>query len=71
VFLVRGRFNNRYYAMKLMNKKFIVDNERESIVENERFIMEAARHPFLVELFYAFETENYFAFIMECNVAVM
>ncbi|MBS1890183.1 MAG: hypothetical protein JST59_02740 [Actinobacteria bacterium] len=28
VFLVRGRFNNRYYAMKLMNKKFILDNER-------------------------------------------
>jgi serine/threonine protein kinase len=24
VFLVKGRFNNKYYAMKLMNKKFIV-----------------------------------------------
>lgn len=64
MFLVRSRFDNRYYAMKLMNKKFILENERESIVENERFIMEAARHPFLVQLFYAFETENFFAFVL-------
>jgi serum/glucocorticoid-regulated kinase 2 len=39
VFLVKGKFNNKYYAMKLMNKKFIIENERESIVENERYIM--------------------------------
>jgi serine/threonine protein kinase len=26
VFLVKGIFNNRYYAMKLMSKKFITDS---------------------------------------------
>jgi serum/glucocorticoid-regulated kinase 2 len=34
VYLVKGNFNNKYYALKLMEKKFIIDNSRESIVEN-------------------------------------
>lgn len=67
VFLVRAKFNNKYYALKLMKKKFIIENERESIVENERYIMEVAKNPFLVELHFAFETENHFAFALECN----
>ena len=34
VFLVKGNFNNRYYALKLIDKKFIIDSERDGIVEN-------------------------------------
>lgn len=34
VYLVRSTVNNKYYAMKMINKKFILDSEREGIVEN-------------------------------------
>jgi serine/threonine protein kinase len=34
VFLVQCGFNGKYYAMKLVDKKFILENEREGIVEN-------------------------------------
>ena len=32
VFLVRGNFDNKYYALKLISKDFIVDSAREGIV---------------------------------------
>lgn len=32
VFLVRGNFNNKYYAMKLIDKNFIIETERDGIV---------------------------------------
>lgn len=34
VFLVRGNFNGKYYAMKLISKEFIIETERDGIVEN-------------------------------------
>jgi serine/threonine protein kinase len=34
VFLVRGNFNNKYYAMKLIDKGFIMETDRDGIVEN-------------------------------------
>lgn len=32
VFLVRGNFNAKYYAMKVIDKKFIMDTDRDGIV---------------------------------------
>ncbi len=32
VFLVKGNFDNKYYALKLISKDFIVDSSREGIV---------------------------------------
>jgi serum/glucocorticoid-regulated kinase 2 len=32
VFLVRGNFNGKYYAMKLVDKQFILDTDRDGIV---------------------------------------
>lgn len=34
VFLARGNFNNKYYAMKLIDKKFILETDRDGIIEN-------------------------------------
>lgn len=40
VFLVKGTFNNKYYAMKLIDKKFINESDRKGIITSERCILE-------------------------------
>ena len=39
VYLAKGLFNNVFYALKLINKEFIMDTERDGIISNERFIL--------------------------------
>ncbi len=34
MYLARGKFNGEFYAMKLIEKKFIIESERETIVES-------------------------------------
>ncbi len=36
------------FALKLIDKKFIIDNNKEIIVKNERNIMVEIDHPFLL-----------------------
>ena len=53
------------YALKLIEKDFIIKNKKEVIVRNERNIMTKLKHPFLLKLEYAFESKNYLGFVME------
>lgn len=43
----------------------VVKNKKKKIVMNERNIMVNSKHPFLVNLKYAFEAEKYIVFVME------
>lgn len=54
VFLCRSRFDNEFYAMKLIDKEMIVKNKKKRIIMNERNIMKESKHPFVIELKYAF-----------------
>ncbi|EAR98079.1 Serine/Threonine kinase domain protein (macronuclear) [Tetrahymena thermophila SB210] len=66
VYLVQKKDNGKMYALKLIEKKFILTNKKEQIVQNERNIMTMMQgHPFLLQLDYAFESKNYIAFAME------
>jgi len=67
VFLVRSAFNGKFYAMKLINKKFIIDSEREGIVENERYILGEVKSDFMTKLEFCFETNNHFVLVIECK----
>jgi len=50
---------SRIMAMKVLKKKEIIDSKIETVhTKAERHILEVAKHPFIVELFYAFQTEN-------------
>lgn len=53
------------YALKLIDKSFIIKNKKEVIVQNERNIMTLIDHPFLLKLEYAFESKSYLGFAME------
>lgn len=54
VFLCRFKGDGKFYALKLIDKDFIVKNKKKKIIMNERNIMEAAQHPFIVDMKFAF-----------------
>jgi serine/threonine protein kinase len=59
VTLVRHKASNSLYAMKVLKKASLVLHLKEA--ENtkaERQILEDVSHPFIVKLFYAFQTKD-------------
>ena len=67
VYLCRGY--GRLMALKVIDKNFIIENEKENIIDNERMILErCSNHPFITSLYLSFETKKYLIFCMEyCN----
>ncbi|KAM3133920.1 hypothetical protein pb186bvf_014035 [Paramecium bursaria] len=65
VYLVRYKVNGKFYAMKLIDKEFVLQNKKQDLIQNERDIMSVIKHPFTVKMEYAFESKNYIIFIME------
>ncbi|XP_055372944.1 ribosomal protein S6 kinase beta-1 isoform X2 [Condylostylus longicornis] len=69
VFQVRktaGRDANKYFAMKVLKKASIVTNQKDTAhTRAERNILEAVKHPFIVELVYAFQTGGKLYLILE------
>lgn len=53
------------FALKLIDKQFIIENKKEIIVSNERNIMTSILHPFLLKVEYIFESKSYLGFVME------
>ncbi|KAJ3382627.1 Ribosomal protein S6 kinase beta-1 [Lobulomyces angularis] len=57
VFLVKKRNAQSYYAMKVLKKASLIVHQKDTEhTLNERNILEAVQHPFIVKLFYAFQT---------------
>ncbi|CAD8055386.1 unnamed protein product [Paramecium primaurelia] len=65
VYMVRKKDNGKFYALKLIDKKFIFENSKEIIVQNERDIMSRMNNQFVTPLHYSFETKYYIAFVLE------
>ncbi|CAD8178759.1 unnamed protein product [Paramecium octaurelia] len=65
VYLVKKKQSSRFYAMKIIDKKIIIEKKIENIIENERNILAVTQHPFLNKLEYALECPNHLIFITE------
>ncbi|XP_037948954.1 serine/threonine-protein kinase N isoform X7 [Teleopsis dalmanni] len=68
VILSQLRQNNQYYAIKALKKGDIISrDEVESLLSEKRIfeVANAMRHPFLVNLFACFQTEQHVCFVME------
>ncbi|KAM3129187.1 hypothetical protein pb186bvf_018742 [Paramecium bursaria] len=65
VYMVREKKTGQFYAMKLIEKKPILQQNKQSIIQNERDIMSILNHPFIVGLQYAFESRKYLVFVLE------
>jgi len=65
VLQVRYRPSGEIYAMKQLNKKRIIDrNEIQNTVSEKNILMQL-NHPFLVQLYYSFQTESKLYFVMD------
>jgi len=54
VFLCRFKKDGNFYAMKVIDKDVIDKNKKNNIITNERNIMKASKHPFIIEMKFAF-----------------
>ena len=52
------------YAMKVLNKKFIVESENVTRAVAEHDILSMIHHPFLVELHFAFQSEEHLFLVL-------
>jgi len=65
VLQVRKKDNGKIYAMKVLNKKNILDNNELEHTKTEKDILQKLAHPFLVNLNYSFHTPDKLYFIMD------
>jgi len=54
-----------YFALKEMNKAKIIDKQSDSSVLSERELLSKLRHPFIVNMYYAFQDNNSLYLIMD------
>ena len=65
VILVKNDLNNKLYAMKILNKKYIIKKNQVQHTQNERVMLEKLKHPFIVRLNYAFQDSKRLYFVTE------
>ncbi|KAI8327313.1 kinase-like domain-containing protein [Blakeslea trispora] len=68
VMLAEDKYDKRLYAVKVLKKRFIIDNDEIESLRSEKRIFQAAnraRHPFLIGLQSCFQTESRVYFVME------
>ena len=58
VLLVKNKYTEKYYAMKILNKEFLKKEKQINHTKTEREILEKINHPFIISLKYAFQTKN-------------
>ncbi|KAI7866174.1 kinase-like domain-containing protein [Spinellus fusiger] len=69
VFLVKHQSSSTLYAMKVLKKaSFVLHGKSAEHAKTERQILEDVRHPFIVKLFYAFQTPYSLHMILEYAV---
>ena len=65
VVLVKNETNNKLYAMKILDKKYIVQKKQVNHTQTERVLLEKLKHPFIVRLNYAFQDSKRLYFLTE------
>ena len=67
VFRVRCKFDGEIYAMKVINKKYLIRNQQLRYAVTECNVLKQAQSPFILTLHYAFQTpENLYMIIDYC-----
>eukprot|EP00347_Sterkiella_histriomuscorum_P002658 403367298 len=65
VFLVEEINSKSQFAMKMLDKAKVLEQELLRYTVTEKEILQKSNHPFIVKLFYAFQTSKYFFLIQE------
>lgn len=64
-FLVRSKHNLRFYAIKVLSKDKIVKTKQIEHTNNEKTILEAIQHPFIINLWGAFQDDSNLYMVMD------
>jgi len=68
VMQVREKASGRHLAMKVLNKKRVIDMGQVDNIMIERRVLEQINHPFFVNLHYAFQTKDKLYLVLDfCN----
>lgn len=65
VYLVELKTNNKKYAMKVLQKKRLVEQNIMRYIITEKNVLSRVKNPFIVRLYFSFQTEEYLYLIME------
>ena len=65
VFLVQHVANHKLYAMKVIRKDVILENEQMENIQLEKDILRQIDHPFLVNMEYVFQNDYRIYFLMK------
>ncbi len=65
VYLVQLLSNSKYYAMKVLCKSKILSQNIVRYVVTERNVLSNIHHPYVVQLYYAFQTSEFLYLILE------
>jgi serine/threonine protein kinase len=57
--------NSKKFAMKSMKKQFLIGNNQIKYAVSEAEIMKELDHPFVLKLYYTFQTPEYLHMVME------
>ncbi|KAJ1499484.1 hypothetical protein HMI55_004369 [Coelomomyces lativittatus] len=65
VFQVKFKHNQKYYAIKFLKKELALHTKRDQLhLHSEKTILLMIRHPFIVPLKFAFQSEGYLCLVM-------
>lgn len=65
VSLVKKKSDQKLYAMKVLNKSNIIIRKQVEHTNTERRVLGTINHPFIVKLYYAFQTEDRLFFVLD------
>lgn len=65
VFLVRDKASNTIYALKVLKKDYIIRKNQVEHTKTERSVLGYAKHPFIVGLNMAFQTNDKLFFVLD------
>ncbi|CDK27178.1 unnamed protein product [Kuraishia capsulata CBS 1993] len=65
VYLVREKKTKKLYAMKILNKKEMIQRNKIKRALAEQEILATSNHPFIVTLYHSFQSEDYLYLCME------
>jgi serine/threonine protein kinase len=65
VYLVKRKLTGKYYALKVMSKTTVADNNLAKYIYTERKIQSQINHPFITKLQCAFQTQTHICMVQD------
>jgi len=65
VCLVRKRTSGDYFAMKIIDRQRTIAKDQEDLIRSELYIMRSLNNDYIVRLYYSFQNDVYWFFVME------